>query len=71
MKGKDALFLFFEAARLRIIYELTLMTPAKEIKRMKLREIKKEMEFISGSPRAKVNYKIVGITDSKARKEKE
>ena len=69
MKGKDALFLFFEASRLRIIYELTRMTPAKEIKKMKLKEIKKELEFLVGDPKAKVNYKIVGVTDS--RKEEE
>ena len=65
MKGKDALFLFFEAARLRIIYELTLLTPAREIKRMKLKQIKKDLEFLVGDPKAKVNYKIVGVTDSK------
>jgi hypothetical protein len=65
LKGKDASFIFFEVTRLHILYELTLLTPAKQIKKMKLEQIKKDLEFLVGDPKAKVNYKIVGITDSK------
>lgn len=83
---KRELFIFMEASRLRIHYQLILLTPAKEIKKWKLKRIikdlkalrneqeeadKREMEFIDGNPRGKVNYKIAGVTDSKARKEKE
>lgn len=65
------LFIFMEATRLHIQHGLILATPAKQIKKMKLRQIKKELEFLVGDPKAKTNYKIAGITDSKARKEKE
>ncbi|MCK4817507.1 hypothetical protein KA005_17185 [bacterium] len=75
--------LFFKAAKLKIYYELVLLTPAREIKKWKLKQIikelkilrneqeeedKKEMEFIAGNPKAKVNYKVVGVTDSKKEK---
>jgi hypothetical protein len=46
LKGKNALFIFFEAAKLRIIYELTLMTPAKEIKKMRLKQIIKDLKSL-------------------------
>ena len=65
MKGKDALWLLLKTSTLLVIYELTRMTPAKVIKKAKLKEIRKELEFLRGDPKAKVNYKIVGTIDSK------
>ena len=37
---------FLEAARLRVLYGMILTTPAKEIKKMKLRQIKKELKML-------------------------
>lgn len=59
------LSIFMEVIRLRVIYGFVFGTPAKQIKRMKLRQIKKDLEFLVGDPKAKINYKIVGVTDSK------
>ena len=39
-------FLYFELVRLRVTFGLILATPAKEIKKMKLRQILKEAEKI-------------------------
>ena len=39
-------FLYFELVRLRVTFGLILATPAKEIKKMKLRQILKEAEII-------------------------
>lgn len=62
---KKQIFIWTEATRLRIQYGMILATPAKEIKKMKLRQIKKDLEFLIGDPKAKVNYEIAGIIDSK------
>jgi len=39
-------FLYFELVRLRVTFGLVLATPAKEVKKMKLRQILKEAEII-------------------------
>lgn len=44
---EKALFLFVEATRLRVLYGIILTTPAKEIKKMKLRRIKKELKILN------------------------
>ena len=43
---EKALALFVESTRLCVTYGMILTTPAKEIKRMKLRQIKKELESL-------------------------
>lgn len=43
---QKALSLFAEATRLRVLYGMILTTPAVEIKKMKLRQIKKELEML-------------------------
>lgn len=62
------LYIFIEATRLHIQHGLILATPAKKIKRMKLRQIEKDLEFLVGDPKTKTNYKIVGVTDSREEK---
>ena len=44
---EKAISRFVEASRLRVLYGMILATPAKEIKRMKLRQIKKELETLN------------------------
>jgi len=46
---QKALSLYQEATRLRVLYGMILTTPAKEIKKMKLRQIKKELEMLSAN----------------------
>ena len=41
---QKALSTFQEATRLSVLYGMILITPAKEIKRMKLRQIKKDLK---------------------------
>lgn len=41
---EKAVYLFTEATRLCVLYGAILTTPAKEIKKMKLRQVKKELE---------------------------
>lgn len=41
-----AVYFFSEAVRLHVLYGAILTTPAKEIKKMKLRQIKKELEIL-------------------------
>ena len=41
-----AVYFFQEATRLRVLYGAILSTSAKEIKKMKLRQIKKELEIL-------------------------
>ena len=43
---EKAVYLFTEAVRLHVLYGMILTTPAKEIKKMKLRQIKKELEIL-------------------------
>jgi len=43
---EKAVYLFTEAVRLHVLYGAILSTPAKEIKKMKLRQIKKELEIL-------------------------
>jgi len=47
MKLEKALSLFIETNRLLILYGMILTTPAKEIKKMKLRQIKKEINILN------------------------
>lgn len=47
MKLEKALFLWQEAIRLHVLYGAILTTPAKEIKKMKLRQIKKELKMLN------------------------
>lgn len=42
-----AIYFFQEATRLHVLYGAILSTPAKEIKKMKLRQIKKELEMLN------------------------
>ena len=44
---EKAVYLFSEVVRLHVLYKAILATPAKEIKRMKLRQIKKELEVLN------------------------
>jgi|GEM_PF-6028969 len=44
---EKSLSLFAEATRLHVLYGMILATPAKEIKKMKLRQIKKELEMLN------------------------
>jgi len=39
-----AVYFFQEATRLHVLYGAILSTPAKEIKKMKLRQVKRELE---------------------------
>ena len=43
---EKAVYFFTEATRLHVLYGAILSTPAKEIKKMKLRQIKKELEIL-------------------------
>ena len=43
---EKSLALFIEATRLCVLYGMILTTPAKEIKKMKLRQIKKELKTL-------------------------
>ena len=47
MKLQKAISIFQEATRLRVLYGMILSTPAKEIKKMKLRQIKKELKALN------------------------
>ena len=44
---EKALALFQEDIRLHVLYGIILTTPAVEIKKMKLRQIKKELEMLN------------------------
>jgi len=44
-----AVYFFQEATRLHVLYGAILSTPAKEIKKMKLRQIKKELEDLKAN----------------------
>lgn len=43
---EKAVYFFTEATRLHVLYGAILSTPAKEIKRMKLRQLKKELQIL-------------------------
>ena len=46
-----AVYFFSEAVRLHVLYGMILTTPAKEIKKMKLRQIKKELKALNAKSR--------------------
>jgi len=48
---EKAVYLFTEAVRLHVLYGAILTTPAKEIKKMKLRQIKKELKALNAKSR--------------------
>lgn len=62
LKGLNSLYesvsLFNEVIRLHALYGMILSTPAKEIKKMKLRQIKKELEMLSAKKKEIDNEKI-------------
>ena len=43
---QESVSLFNKVIRLHVLYDLIIRTPAVEIKKMKLREIKKELESL-------------------------
>lgn len=55
---EKSLAFFIEATRLSVLYGMILTTPAKEIKKMKLRQIKKELKTLLNQEKEEANGKI-------------